>query len=160
MNYDPVRDHSGTCRKCGAVDKINRHPGRFPYCYGCGAIQLWMGKTHPAPCVDGGGSAYSHMQYVSDFGPDEKMVCAFCGRSSDELLPEWPEIDEKELVITRYNVHRPEGRFAGVRILHNGARLSVSCDSEKSLLKNKALALKALREQLKPIGIGAYNPEE
>jgi hypothetical protein len=150
--YDPVRDQSGTCAKCGAVNKIRRHPGRFSYCYACGTIQLWMGKMRDAPCIDGGGSVYSHMQYVRGFGDGSKSVCAFCGRSEDEPLPEWPELDVEDLLFSFSTFPNDNA----VRLMHLPTGVGVEYSKDKSRLKNKAGCLKLLRERLKAIPIGGY----
>ena len=113
-----------------------------------------MGKIREAPCVDGGGSAYSHMQYVKGFGPGIKSVCAFCGRTYDEPLPEWPEIEEEDLEVTTSN--KMPGQPLEIRILHKPTGIKVGCRIFKSALKSKAWALRALREKLKSIPIGAY----
>lgn len=174
--YVAALDRSGTCMACKETDCITRAPGTFPYCWKCGTKQLYMGKFYEAPCVTGNGRTDGHMSYVKSSGVIKDgihlSVCAFCGRDWDDLLPEWPELDEEDLEVTEFIERRlmPAATgplrashyecHHGVRIVHTPSQVAVSCVQEVSRLKNKALALKLLREQLKRVGRGAYSPEE
>jgi hypothetical protein len=164
--YVAALDHSGTCRACGKEGWIDRHPNRFPRCGACGVIQFYMGKFYDAPCVTPNGRTDGHGSYTKNHHRNKDGlyvgVCAFCDRDSDEPLPEWPELNEEDLEFESFSVDR--GKVGplkiGVGVTHKPSGLKSMCNVEASLLKNKAKALKGLREQLKRVGRGAYNPEE
>jgi hypothetical protein len=67
------------CTLCQSSDKITCWPGRFPKCWGCGAVLLYLGRVPEAPCVDGGGHITSHMKYVRRLRSG-RFVCHFCGK--------------------------------------------------------------------------------
>jgi len=173
QHYVAALDHSGKCVHCKCEDRIDREPGKFPRCYSCGATQLYMGKFYDAPCVTPNGRTDGHMSYIRlGQGPPEGPrweVCLYCGRKWDEPLPEWPEIEEEDIRVET-GIGGGTGVFAGtsglgnycwVRITHLGhADVRAFSDVEESLLKNKAIALKSIREQLKRVGRGAYPVEE
>lgn len=76
-HYVAALDKSGTCKSCKARNCITRHPGRFPYCWKCGCIQLWMPKTPDANCVTPNGRTDGHGTLV-DYSNPKKPRCAFC----------------------------------------------------------------------------------
>lgn len=163
--YVAALDRSGTCLSCGKEGWIERHPGRFPRCGNCGVKLLYMGKFYDAPCISGNGRTDCHGSYVKNSGIIKNgmhlSACAFCGRDLDELLPEWPEIEEDDITVeTGLDAHFSPPR-SWVRITHKyHPEISILEHSEVSLLKNKAIALKRVREALKRVGRGAYNLEE